>query len=426
MVVDMMAAGMPIDPPKFTELSRYFQSQMDELVRIINKRVPGAGLVNPGSHQQTAKLLFDTLGMKVHRMNKTGPSTDDNTLGRLADQHPVVQDIRDWREYWKLKTSYADTIPKKVRHGRIHTTLRVTRVITGRLSSSDPNLMAQPVRTAEGRKIRDGYLAEPGCLLVSADYSQIEMRVTAHCSGDEKMLQIFLSNQDIHTQTAARMFGIPEDEVDEMLHRYPAKRVGFGVLTDIQASGLQRELLREGAPSSLWGGKDGYKRCEKLIVKWHGVYGGVAKWKRDNITEAHRELRIRDELQGRMRILPTVRSPSKWVRLKAEHQAVSAPIQMGAQAIIKEAMGQLVPVYREFQAQGAICRPLIQIHDDIVMEVGEDIVDDFVPQMKYTMGEVMEDLFEFTVPIEVDVKIGQRWGSMSKWEPQLAEEVEHG
>lgn len=407
MVEDMMDAGIMIDDDHFAEMSAYFQQQMDKLEADIT-RATGVS-VNPGSAPQVQQLLYEHLGIRTGR-GKYGMKKDtrDATLSRLADAHPCVQMIRDWRGYQKLKTSYADVIPQKAdKDGRVHTTIRITRTVTGRLASSDPNLMAQPVRTAEGRRIRDGYIAPPGCKLVSCDYSQVEMRVTASESEDKEMLRIFHSGKDIHAQTASRMFGIPIGNLDEMKHRYPAKRVGFGVLNDISAMGLQREMIVGGAAEADWS----VSRCEELIAAWFDVYRGVAAYMKHNREHALRYGYVKD-MWGRIRLIPGVRAASRNLKEEALRQAGNAPIQMGAQGVIKEAMGRLVPVYRQLRQEGQHVSPIIQIHDDIVMEMGDGIIPMMVPLQISIMESVAPQM---RVPLVVDAKIGQRWGSLTKW-----------
>jgi DNA polymerase-1 len=272
--------------------------------------------------------------------------------------------------------------------------------------------MAQPVRTEEGRRIRSAYVAGPGCRLVSSDYSQVEMRVTASESGDARMLDIFRNKQDIHAQTASWMFGIPEGELDEMKHRYPAKRVGFGVLNDISAAGLQRELIKGGgAREEDWP----LSRCQEMIHSWFDIYTGVAAYMKASREHAMRYGWVRD-MWGRRRLIPGVRMKTEYLRQEALRQAANAPIQMGAQGIIKQAMGELVPLYRSFHRpdSGDVCMPLIQIHDDILMEISKTIADTYLPLQVAVMESAAPPGFQ--VPLEVDIKVGERWGEMKKWE----------
>ena len=410
MVVDMMANGMPVDLGAFRSLSAYFQKRMDLIQRkmqlTVGHLLPGKA-INPASYPQMSTLIYDQLALHEKggrfRAKKGGKkSTADDILKRYLALHPVVQDIIDWRGYQKLKTSYADAIPRLVSpDGRIRTTLRITRTVTGRLSSSKPNLMAQPTRSEEGRKVRDCYVAGEGNVFVSGDYGQVEMRVAASESKDERMMSIFWRGDDIHSQTASMMFGIPIGNLDEMKHRYPAKRVGFGILNLITAEGLQRELSAGGADN--WTVDD----CKEMIRSWFDIYSGIAAYMKSNGGMARRYGYVRD-MWGRLRYIAGIRSTNRWVRIEAERQAGNAPIQMGAQGIIKEAMSRLVPIYPRL---GAL--PLIQIHDDIVWEVAEDKLDKVVPEIKRVMESSAPA--DFIVPLTVDFKVGRKWGSMNKW-----------
>ena len=415
MVVDMMANGMPVDLEAFSKLSGYFQQKMDEIQRKMQKEVGfyfNGVSINPASYPQMSSLIYDYLclqdigGKFKSKKGAVKKSTADDILKRYVGIHPSVQDIINWRGYQKLKTSYADAIPQKVgTDNRVRTTIRMTRVATGRLSSSNPNLMAQPVRSSEGRKIRDCYVAEDGMVLLSGDYSQVEMRVAANDSKDEVMMSIFWEGKDIHAVTASNMFGIPISQLDEMKHRYPAKRVGFGILNLITAEGLQRELSSGGAGG--WSVSD----CQEMIKSWFQIYKGVAAYMKASGEQAKRYGYIRD-MWGRLRYIPGIRSVNRWSRIEAERQAGNAPIQMGAQGVIKEAMGRLVPVYREMNKEIGIIRPLIQIHDDIVWEVEEWMVGIVTPIIRKIMiGAITKD---FIIPLEVDFKSGKKWGSMKK------------
>jgi DNA polymerase-1 len=414
MVVDMMANGMPVDLDALLELGNWLQGRMDLLQWKIQLNVghhmPGVTL-NPNSAPQMSELIYDRLKLHekggMHKAKKGGAkSTADDILKRYLPLHPVVQDIIDWRGYAKLKSSYADAIPKLISpDGRIRTTLRMTRVATGRLSSSKPNLMAQPTRSAEGRRVRDCYVAPEGCVLLSGDYSQVEMRVAASEAKDEKMLEIFWGGEDIHSITASEMFGIPVSRIDEKKHRYPAKRVGFGILNLITAEGLHRELVTGG--STIHSLDD----CRQMIKAWFEIYHGIAAYMKANGEYAKRYGYVRD-MWGRIRYIPGIKSTNRWSRIEAERQAGNTPIQMGAQGVIKEGMGRLVPIYRELSALGlGELKPLIQIHDDIVWESSEDLL----PLAKEEIRRELEGSAPdgFLVPLEVDFKSGKKWGSLS-------------
>lgn len=406
MVNDMMETGVLIDPDHFVNFAAYLQSKEDELQSQISD-IAGWS-VNPGSPIQMQKLLFEQLKLPTYKKTDTGYSTDEKVLARLVDKHPVIQLIRDYRSYNKLRTSYAEVMPVIMdKNHRVHSTLRITRVETGRLSSSKPNLMAQPVRSSEGRRLKEGYIAEDGCSLVEIDYSQADMRCAAHGSGDEKMISVFVNGGDIHSETASGMFKLPIDQLDEMRHRYPAKRVGFGVLNEISPQGLQRELIAGGAKEDDWP----VWLCKKLIDSWFDVYPGVGLYTSRTKAEARRYGYIRD-MWGRRRYVPGIRSSSRMARAEAERQAVNAPFQMGTAGIVKEAMGQLTPVYRGYRLAGYTCNPLIQVHDSLLFEVQDDILSEFISLAR----SIMEGVAPFMlVPLLTDAKCGKNWGSAEKW-----------
>lgn len=406
MVDVMQSTGMPINPAYFRKLRGEFEHEMNQINSDIYKLV---GDVHPGSDVQVLKMLGD-LGLVNIKYKKSGDkmvmvrkkTTDIEALELLKDKHPVIPLIMRWKTLSKLVDSFIDVLlNKKSDDDRIRTTLRVTRVVTGRLSSSNPNLMAIPTRTEDGRRIRGGFQAQEGYSLVSMDYSQVEMRVAAHLSQDPRMMEVFRTNQDIHTFTAMGMFHIPKDQVDEMKHRYPAKRVGFGILNLISAGKLLRELTL--------GGAEGWteQECQRMIDDWFKFYNGVKGYVEERKAEARRTGMVRD-MFGRVRMIPEVMSVHRRVVEAGIRQCCNAPIQMGAQGIIKQAMGDLYPIYREF---GGKVRPLLQIHDSLEVEVADEILDVVIP----ISLEVMENCVSLSVPIRADAKVGKVWGKMEKW-----------
>ncbi len=417
MVSDMMKFGIRIDREMFKKLAETFKERMAELEENIRK---AAGkYVNPASSKQVAELLYDKL--KVLSPDIHGKrTTASGTLASIADTTKAADDISKYREYHKLVGTYAEAVPKLAVEGppgehRVHANFRTTRTVTGRLSASDPNLMAQPVRSAEGREIRNCYITTEGCSFLSVDYSQVEMRVAAHDSNDGTMIKIIRSGQDIHTLTAASMFNLPPEKVDKKLHRYPAKSVGFGVLYGIGPQGLQKQLIMGGADQAYWT----LERCSELIDKWFRMYNGIAQYMKRNMFSAKHTGTVRD-LWGRVRQVPAAVSPVKSVAERAVRQACNDPVQGGAQGVIKRAMYKLTPLYKEYERKGRIFRPLIQIHDDIVFEVEDRILHEAVPKVV----EIMENIRPFIegdpdfrgIKLEVDPKVGKRWGSLSDWE----------
>lgn len=413
MIIDMMKYGIAIDKSAFSELKGYFQVQVENVQDQIQKQVGhffGGKQINPGSYPQMGKLIYDDLKLheqggrhKAKTRSKTDKPTSDDVLKRYVDLHPVVDNILEWRKYKNLCDKFLTPIPLLADvNNRIHATFQLTRTVTGRLSCKSPNLMQMPTRSDEGKMVRDCYIAEEDFTFVSGDFGQIEMRIAAGCGQDEKMIKLFLEGKDIHSYTAAEMFGIRIKDVDEMQHRYPAKRVGFGILNLISAQGLQRELMISGVNFSL-------DKCEQMIKSWFKIYKGIAAYIKESGQEAKRYGYVKD-MWGRLRYIPGIKSVNSWIRMEAERTAGNAPIQMGAQGVIKEGMGRLVPFYRSYEG---LLRPLIQIHDDIVWEVHESILDEVVPRIKTIMEGVAPAWFP--IPLEVDFKAGKQWGSLKKF-----------
>lgn len=408
MVETMQRRGMKVNPDYLRTLRTDFTTEMDQVAAQICSMV-GYDL-HPGSDPQVLDLLENKLRLVKARVRMVDGKqvtvrkkmTDLKAMELLKDKHPVVPLVMRYRALAKLVDSFIDVIlEKRGPDNRIRTTLRVTRVVTGRLASSNPNLMAQPTRTEDGRRIRGGFEARTGYKLISGDYSQIEMRIVAHISQDPKMLEVFRTGVDIHSATASGIFHLPLDQLDEMKHRYPAKRVGFGILNLISAAKLLQELAVGGATGWTVAG------CQTMINEWFTLYAGVADYVEERKVEARRTGMVRD-LFGRVRLVPEVMSVHESVREAGIRQAVNAPIQMGAQGVIKEAMVRLVPIYKGFGED--IVTPLLQIHDDLLWEMREDLVPIVLPIVK----QVMENCVELSVPLKVDFKIGDKWAGMKK------------
>jgi len=405
MVKDMIANGIQPIPEELARLGKYFGRRIEELEAQITA-LSGGQVINVGSYLQVADLLFNKLRLRTE-FKHGQMTTNDKTLARLVAQHPVVPLIRNWRSYSKLKSTYTDKLPKWIAEdGRIHTKIKITRTATGRLASADPNLMNQPTRSEDGKAIRKAFTARDGCVFVSNDLSQIEMRVLAHESGDARLIHIFRNGLDIHSMTASGIFKLPVEELDEMKHRYPSKRVGFGVVYGITAAGLQEQLLMMGLDPEFWT----IRRCQQLIDDWFSVYPDVEVYMEDLVAFARRHGYVVD-LFGRRRYLATIRSSSRMARAEAARQAGNMPIQSGAAGVFKTGMKNLIPYYRDFQAQGYHCDPIIPIHDDLVFEVSEDIVDIWVPLQQ----DVMEHSVTLKVPVLSDAKVGKIWGDQKKY-----------
>lgn len=413
MVTDMMTVGIRPDLNHFAKLSEKFDAKMDVLQVQINNMAGRA--VRIGSHQDVARLFFDEL----HLFKVKKDSTNAKVLARLQHEHPIVPLVKAWREVQKLKNTYADKLPKLVgKDGRVHTTIRVTRASTGRVTTTRPNLQAQPTRSEDGRDIRNGFIADPGHVFLSNDYSGIEMRMTAHMSQDPLLLKIFREGGDLHSITASNIFGVPLDQVDDLKHRYPAKRLGFGILYGVSALGLREQLLMAGLSSDEWT----VDRCQELIDSWFDVYSGV-KAMMDAIHEQARQKGYVQDMWGRVRFVANVHAADDAMQEEGIRQAGNAPIQMGAQGVIKKAMGELNPQIRDLRRSGSWIWPLIQIHDDLLFELEESAVPLAAPIIKH----YMENTIRLHVPVEVDQKIARpgedgiaRWGTMIKYKGEPA------
>ena len=346
---------------------------------------------NLNSPKQLGVVLFEELGLPVRKKTKTGYSTNAEVLESLRLEHPIVDQILAYRLWSKLKSTYLDGIAGLIRTdtGRVHTNFNQTVTATGRLSSSDPNLQNIPVRTEEGRMIRA--LFEPGegydCLL-SADYSQIELRLLAHMSGDENFIDAFKRGQDIHARTAAEVFGIPLEEVTPELRRH-AKAVNFGIVYGISDFGLARNLHIS------------RKEAGDYISRYFTRYPGVRAFMDKVVAEAH-ETGYVTTMFGRRRELPAIKSRNFNQRMLAERMAMNTPIQGTAADVIKLAM---IAAYRKLREAGLKSRILLQVHDELVLEVKESELE----TVQAILHEAMEHVVSLSVPLSIDVHWGRNW-----------------
>ena len=353
------------------------------------------GPFNINSNKQLADVLFGKLSLPVVRRTKTGASTDADTLEELAALHPVPAKIVEYRGLAKLKGTYIDALPALVNPatGRLHTSFNQTVAATGRLSSSDPNLQNIPIRTDIGRRIREAFVARPGHLLVSADYSQIELRVLAHLSDDPAFLDAFRSGQDIHLRTAAEVFGVPASAVTAE-HRRIAKAINFGLVFGQGEFGLSQVLRIPRA------------QAREYIASYFNRYAGVRAYMDGAIAEA-RAKGESSTLLGRRRPLPDIRSTRAQDRAYAERIARNTPVQGTAADLLKLAMLR-VDAGIEAGAPSAVgAQLLLTVHDELVFEVPEAGVAAFGDWVKAEM----ESVYALKVPLVVDVGAGPTWSS---------------
>lgn len=344
---------------------------------------------NINSPKQLGVVLFDELMLPYGKKTKTGWSTNADVLDKLRGKHRIVEDVLEYRTLTKLKATYADGLLKVIApDGRIHTSFQMTVTATGRLSSTEPNLQNIPVRKKLGAKIRDMFVASPGRCLVDADYSQIELRLLAHISKDQNMIEAFLSGQDFHTVTAAKVFDLPVEEVSTEL-RSRAKAVNFGIVYGISAFSLSQDIGVTTAQAKAY--------MDAYLERYHGVREYMAK-----IVEQAKEQGYVSTLYGRRRYLPELKSSNFNMRSFGERVALNMPIQGTAADIIKLAM---VNVYRRIGKEGLKARLLLQVHDELIVECPEEEAQ----QVKQLLTEEMENAVQLSVPLLADAHIGHSW-----------------
>ncbi|MBP6963298.1 MAG: DNA polymerase I [Armatimonadetes bacterium] len=389
-LADMELSGVVVDQAWLGALSRKLEHGINRLEVEIHRL---AGMeFNIGSSKQLQEVLYDRLGLQAGKKTKTGYSTDAETLAMLAPTHEIVEKVLEYRELTKLKSTYADSLPKLVneRTGRIHTTLNQAITSTGRLSSSDPNLQNIPIKSEAGREIRRAFVASEGNLLVSADYSQIDLRILAHVSRDPELLKAYQDGRDIHARTATGLFGVSEDEVTPDMRRL-AKTVNFSVIYGKTDYGLSRSL---NIPTGV---------AREYIESYFRQYPGVKAYSADIVARA-REAGYVETLLGRRRYLPELSSPNRTYREFAERAAANMPIQGTAADIMKLAM---ISVYRRLGEEGFSARMVLQVHDELVFDAPEAETE----RLAVMVRQAMEHAFELDVPLEVEVKVGPDWCS---------------
>jgi len=346
---------------------------------------------NLDSPKQLQEILFGRLGLPVKRKTATGqPSTAEDVLEELADDYELPRIILDYRGLAKLKSTYTDKLPGQVdpRTGRVHTSYHQAVAATGRLSSTDPNLQNIPVRTPEGRRIRQAFIAPPGHVLMAADYSQIELRIMAHLSGDESLLRAFAEDRDIHQATAAEVFGLEPSAVTADQRR-AAKAINFGLIYGMSAFGLARQLgIERGA-------------AQKYVDLYFERYPGVKRYMDDTRAMA-REQGFVETVFGRRLYLPDIGSRNQQLRQYAERSAINAPMQGTAADIIKRAM---IEVHRWLAGDQVRARLVMQVHDELVLEVPEAAVE----AVEHGLRERMSAAADLKVPLRVDVGRGVHW-----------------
>jgi DNA polymerase-1 len=388
-LVDMESTGILVDRELLGEMSRGFNKELTGLELDIYKSAGGEFNIN--STPQLRTVLFERLKLPVQKRTKTGASTDVEVLEQLAALgHEVPRLLIEYRELTKLKSTYVDALPGYIRPdtGRVHTSFNQTGAATGRLSSSDPNLQNIPVRTRRGGEIRRAFIAPPGHLLLIADYSQIELRLLAHLSGDPSFVAAFQRGGDIHRQTAAVIFGVPEDKVTGEM-RARAKTINFATIYGQGALALSRQLSIT------------LDEAKAFIKHYFERFAGVRAWLDKTVEEA-RQRGFVETLFGRRRYIPELRDRNFSIRAFGERTATNSPLQGSAADLIKIAM---IRIHAALTRDRLETRMLLQVHDELVFEL---------PESERTVAEAlvkreMEGVASLAVPLLVSVGAGKNW-----------------
>ena len=392
----MEAYGVALDTDVLDRLDGELTEQIEQALLEVFDAVGHEFQI--GSPKELSQVLFEEIGLPKTRKTKTGYTTDANALEPLRVAHPMVDGVLRWRELTKIKSTYVDTLPLQVnpRTGRVHTVFSQVTAATGRLSSNDPNLQNIPVRTEIGTEVRRAFVARD-CgddpILLSIDYSQIELRILAHMSGDEALRSAFDRGEDIHRTTAAKVFDVDPADVTPDQRRH-AKVFNFGVLYGLTAFGMEQ---REGIPRA---------EGEAFIEAYYAAYPQVQQWREDVVAEA-REKGYAETLIGRRRYIPDLNSHNHNQRQGAERIAINMPAQGTASDIIKLAMNRIDAELIEHRAQGGLARMLLQVHDELIFELPSAELDVVLEIARRLMPSI-----ELIVPLELDVKSGPRWGDL--------------
>ncbi len=381
--------GVLLDVGMLAQQSRELARQIKDIEQHAHE-IAGQSF-NLGSPKQIQAILYDQLSLPVLKKTPGGqPSTAESVLQELALDYPLPKLILEYRGMSKLKSTYTDKLPRQVnkKTGRVHTSYHQAVTATGRLSSSDPNLQNIPVRTEEGRRIRKAFVAPPGCRLLAADYSQIELRIMAHLSDDQGLLKAFSEGRDIHSATAAEVFQVAEEQVTQDLRR-SAKAINFGLIYGMSAFGLARQL---GLTRS---------QAQSYIDLYFARYPGVKNYM-DNIRETARQQGYVETLFGRRLYLPEIKSRNAARRQYAERTAINAPMQGTAADIIKRAMIAADAWLQKDQPDGKM---IMQVHDELVFEFAESDLE----SCRASIGRIMSSAADLKVPLVVDIGVGKNW-----------------
>ena len=385
-LAEMEAAGFRVDARALQSFGETLTAAIDTLEQQIYSY---AGKFNINSPKQLGEVLFEKLGMPSYKKTKTGYSTNAEVLDKLRGQHPIVGEVLEYRQYAKLKSTYVDGLLKVIPpDGRVRTSFQMTVTATGRLSSTEPNLQNIPTRTELGSELRRMFTAEPGKVLVDADYSQIELRLLAHISGDEAMKEAFLSGEDFHTVTAAHVFGVPIEQVTQNMRR-AAKAVNFGIVYGISAFSLSQDLGVTVA------------EAKEYMDAYFARFPGVKKYMDDIVKDARAKGYV-ETMFHRRRALLEIKASNFNTRSFGERVALNMPIQGAAADIIKLAM---VKVFARLKKEALQARLIMQVHDELIVECPAEEVE----KVKALLTEEMEGVYELAVPLTADAHSGVNW-----------------
>jgi DNA polymerase-1 len=390
-LAEMELWGVKIDPGLLQEVSKELAARLWTLQKHIFDLIGEEFNIN--STQQLGKILFEKLRLPVIKKTKSGYSTDVGVLQELAKEHELPSVVLEYRSLAKLKSTYVDALPKLINPetGRVHTSYNQTVTATGRLSSSDPNLQNIPIRTEDGRRIREAFIPEDNWWMISADYSQIELRILAHLSGDTTLIKAFQKDEDIHARTASEIFGLAPDQVTPQMRR-EAKVINFGIIYGMSPYGLANELGVE------------TKVAAEYIDEYFKRYQQVKSYL-DGILQKAKKKRYVTTLYNRRRYLPEINSSNRAARQFAERTAINTPIQGTAADLIKLAM---IRIYRRIREEQLQTKLIMQVHDELVLESPTDEAE----KVEHMVREEMEGVIEMVIPLKVSVSKGKNWGEI--------------
>jgi len=385
---EMEMSGIKVDAARLKNLSLELDSKIkvicEKIYRMVGERF------NLDSPKQLSTVLFEKLKLPQKKKTKTYYSTDMDVLEELSQSYDIAKYIIDYRMLSKLKNTYTDSLLEMINPitKRVHTTFNQTIAATGRLSSSEPNLQNIPVKGEEGRKVRELFIADEGFFLLSADYSQIELRILAHLSGDEIMMEAFSQNEDIHNLTAQELFRVEKKDVTSEMRRI-AKTVNFGIIYGLSPFGLAKEL------------RISDEEAEAFIESYFVKYSGVKRYIDKILNNARNDGYVRT-ISRRIRFIPDINSNNKVARGFAERVAINTPIQGTSADIIKIAM---IKIFYNLKKANFKSRLVLQVHDELILEVAEDEME----MVENIVRDEMENVMKLNVPLKVDIGIGKNW-----------------